>query len=136
MEYICVRKKQRRNVVHIALFIRENSVGTERMLQSFIKRKGDKKKNEKRETVYLKIIFQRTKMFQDSYINFLYFQRLVFTVPDTWRKVIVHQFGETWVQHISEVTYSYSFKYLYTGILQKNVKVRQPKYVNLLLIII
>lgn len=32
MEYICVRKKQRRNVVHIALFIRENSVGTERML--------------------------------------------------------------------------------------------------------
>lgn len=67
-------------------------------------------------------------MFQDSYINFLYFQRLVFTVPDTWRKVIVHQFGETWVQHISEVTYSYSFKYLYTGILQKNVKVRQPKY--------
>lgn len=136
MEYICVRKKQRRNVVHIALFIRENSVGTERMLQSFIKRKGDKKKNEKRETVYLKIIFQRTKMFQDSYINFLYFQRLVFTVPDTWRKVIVHQFGETWVQHISEVTYSYSFKYLYTGILQKNLKVRQPKYVNLLLIII
>lgn len=135
MEYICVRKKQRRNVVHIALFIGENSVGTERMLQSFIKRKGDKK-NEKRETVYLKIIFQRTKMFQDSYINFLYFQRLVFTVPDTWRKVIVHQFGETWVQHISEVTYSYSFKYLYTGILQKNVKVRQPKYVNLLLIII
>lgn len=136
MEYICVRKKQRRNVVHIALFIRENSVGTERMLQSFIKRKGDKKKKENRETVYLKIIFQRTKMFQDSYINFLYFQRLVFTVPDTWRKVIVHQFGETWVQHISEVTYSYSFKYLYTGILQKNVKVRQPKYVNLLLIII
>lgn len=136
MEYICVGKKQRRNVVHIALFIRENSVGTERMLQSFIKRKGDKKKKENRETVYLKIIFQRTKMFQDSYINFLYFQRLVFTVPDTWRKVIVHQFGETWVQHISEVTYSYSFKYLYTGILQKNVKVRQPKYVNLLLIII
>lgn len=136
MEYICVRKKQRRNVVHIALFIRENSVGTERMLQSFIKRKGDKKKNEKRETVYLKIIFQRTKMFQNSYINFLYFQHLVFTVPDTWRKVIVHQFGVTWVQHISEVTYSYSFKYLYTGILQKNVKVRQPKYVNLLLIII
>lgn len=135
MEYICVRKKQRRNVVHIALFIRENSVGTERMLQSFIKRKGDKKK-ENRETVYLKIIFQRTKMFQNSYINFLYFQHLVFTVPDTWRKVIVHQFGETWVQHISEVTYSYSFKYLYTGILQKNVKVRQPKYVNLLLIII
>lgn len=136
MEYICVRKKQRRNVVHIALFIRENSVGTERMLQSFIKRKGDKKKKENRETVYLKIIFQRTKMFQNSYINFLYFQHLVFTVPDTWRKVIVHQFGETWVQHISEVTYSYSFKYLYTGILQKNVKVRQPKYVNLLLIII
>lgn len=135
MEYICVRKKQRRNVVHIALFIRENSVGTERMLQSFIKRKGDKK-NEKRETVYLKIIFQRTKMFQNSYINFLYFQHLVFTVPDTWRKVIVHQFGVTWVQHISEVTYSYSFKYLYTEILQKNVKVRQPKYVNLLLIII
>lgn len=135
MEYICVRKKQRRNVVHIALFIRENSVGTERMLQSFIKRKGDKK-NEKRETVYLKIIFQRTKIFQDAYINFLYFQRLVFTVPDTWRKVIVHQFGVTWVQHISEVTYSYSFQYLYTGILQKNVKVRQPKYVNLLLIII
>lgn len=136
MEYICVRKKQRRNVVHIALFIRENSVGTERMLQSFIKRKGDKKKKENRETVYLKIIFQRTKMFQNSYINFLYFQHLVFTVPDTWRKVIVHQFGVTWVQHISEVTYSYSFKYLYTEILQKNVKVRQPKYVNLLLIII
>lgn len=135
MEYICVRKKQRRNVVHIALFIRENSVGTERMLQSFIKRKGGKKK-EKRETVYLKIIFQRTKMFQNSYINFLYFQHLVFTVPDTWRKVIVHQFGVTWVQHISEVTYSYSFKYLYTEILQKNVRVRQPKYVNLLLIII
>lgn len=48
MEYICVRKKQRRNVVHIALFIREKSVGTERMLLSFIKRKGDKKMKKER----------------------------------------------------------------------------------------
>lgn len=85
------------------------------------------KKKEKRKTVYLKIIFQRTKMFQNSYINFLYFQHLVFTVPDTWRKVIVHQFGVTWVQHISEVTYSYSFKYLYTGIFTKECESKTTK---------
>lgn len=136
MEYICVRKnKGEMQFISPCLSVKIvlELKGCFRVLSNG---RAIKKKNEKRETVYLKIIFQRTKMFQDSYINFLYFQRLVFTVPDTWRKVIVHQFGETWVQHISEVTYSYSFKYLYTGILQKNVKVRQPKYVNLLLIII
>lgn len=48
MEYICVRKKQRRNVVPIALFIRENSVGTERMLRVLSNGRAIKKMKKER----------------------------------------------------------------------------------------
>lgn len=52
MGYICVKKKQRGNVTHIALFIRESGVGTERILLSVIKRRDDKEL--KKRTVYFK----------------------------------------------------------------------------------